>query len=295
MVVATLNRGSGVLHLIRTLLANGFEPLEILVVDQSHDHRTRKAVENFDPRVTYLHRKPGLSAARNAGAARARYPLLAFTDDDCSVPSNWLETISRSFRQYPEARLLFGNVMASPHDVGRDFIVSQVRSHAASAASLLGLHRVGGLGACMVVRRSLWDRLGGFDERLGLGAHFGAGEELDLTIRVLLQGSPVFYAPELWVTHHGTHPVSQRKALIRRYLYGTGAVYAKHLRAGQLGILVHLGLVAAGFLQGRVGVDFGHEQARWQRLLGFCHGFMAGLGWPERKEEGHRAGGENRN
>src|SRR5581483_11263448 len=44
-------------------------------------------------------------------------------------------------------------------------------------------HEVEGVGGCMALRRDVWSTLNGFDEMLGLGAPFPAGEEGDLAIR----------------------------------------------------------------------------------------------------------------
>jgi O-antigen biosynthesis protein len=53
-------------------------------------------------------------------------------------------------------------------------------------------------GAAIMLRRDLWDQLGGFDE------HFAPAycEDSDLAFRVRAAGSKVFYQPEAWVIHH---------------------------------------------------------------------------------------------
>src|SRR2546421_5277291 len=66
--------------------------LEVIVVDDGGGS-VEGAVESVAGRLeTAVLRCPGIgpAAARNAGAARARGEILAFTDDDCRVNPHWL-------------------------------------------------------------------------------------------------------------------------------------------------------------------------------------------------------------
>ncbi len=53
------------------------------------------------------------------------------------------------------------------------------------------------------LRRSVVDRVGGFDEQLGLGSGtaWSSGEEIDYLVRALRAGARVEYDPSLVVTH----------------------------------------------------------------------------------------------
>src|SRR5579859_3499100 len=58
----------------------------------------------------------GVSHARNAGARRARGALLAFLDDDCTAPPEWLERIDAGFAQPSPPGLWCGPLRSIPHD-----------------------------------------------------------------------------------------------------------------------------------------------------------------------------------
>jgi glucosyl-dolichyl phosphate glucuronosyltransferase len=72
---------------------------EVLVVDNNSTDRTRDVVEDFSRqqcgRFRYLFEpRPGKSYALNAGIANARGRVLAFTDDDVTVNSTWLQNLT---------------------------------------------------------------------------------------------------------------------------------------------------------------------------------------------------------
>jgi hypothetical protein len=53
------------------------------------------------------------------GIADSEAPLVAFTDDDCRVPADWLGRIVAHFSAEPETAVLFGRVRV-PNDLPAD-------------------------------------------------------------------------------------------------------------------------------------------------------------------------------
>ena len=51
---------------------------------------------------------PGAGAARNVGLENAKGEIIAFLDDDCRVPPEWLDKIIETFKKYPEAAAVGG-------------------------------------------------------------------------------------------------------------------------------------------------------------------------------------------
>ena len=73
---------------------------QLVVVDNASEDDTNAVIERFAgalPLVYAFEAKPGLSHARNRGIAAARYPVIAFTDDDCLVGADWLRAIVAEF------------------------------------------------------------------------------------------------------------------------------------------------------------------------------------------------------
>lgn len=97
VIIPTHNRKDMLLEAMESVLAQSFKDFELIVVDDGSDDGTGEIVTSFissvstrsdSPRVTLLTQpQRGVSAARNAGVAKANGSLIAFLDsDDC-----WLD------------------------------------------------------------------------------------------------------------------------------------------------------------------------------------------------------------
>jgi GT2 family glycosyltransferase len=85
VVVPTHNRADLLPRLLRSVLSQDHEDLELLVVDDgSHDDTAQVLAACTDPRLRVLHheRPRGVAEARNAGTRAARGRWLAWCDDD---------------------------------------------------------------------------------------------------------------------------------------------------------------------------------------------------------------------
>ncbi len=281
VVICTRNRGDRILKTLHSILANNYPDFEIKIIDQSCDGRTEASLRPFlgNPRVHYMKTlSRGLSAGRNLGIKSAANDIIAATDDDCEVPPNWLRELAVAFGRDERIGIVFGNTMAGPHDPALGFIPAYERTEPFLALNIRDKNRVEALGACMGLRRGVWQALAGFDEMLGAGACFQAGEETDFAIRALLEGYGIYDTPDVKVIHHGFHAWDRAPSILPHYWYGTGAVFAKHLKFGNLFVLILLMGLARRWLFGSapVGACFGSRQHKWSRLTSFVKGFAKG-------------------
>jgi GT2 family glycosyltransferase len=89
-----------------------------------------------------------------------------------------------------------------------------------------------GVSFSLFVRRDVVERVGHFDETLGVGTQspWGSAEEIDYVLRALGAGFRIHYEPTIVVGH--AHPVRQfdSRATVRAYRYGAGVgrVLRKH-------------------------------------------------------------------
>ena len=148
------------------------------------------------------------------------------------------------------------------------------------ARSLAAKHHVEGIGACMALRKSVWVTLGGFDSQLGAGSRFYSAEELDFVIRALEGGFWVHETDQAEVVHMGFRPNARKSTLAYEYCFGTGAVYAKHLKCGRWEVLLPLLRLARRWAFGSPGVQYGKPPDKTPRLRGFLDGAVAGCRTP---------------
>jgi GT2 family glycosyltransferase len=263
---------------------------EVVVVDQSVDDRTARALApSVAARAVRYFRQAavGLSRARNLGVAEAKGDILAFTDDDCEVVSNFGSTIREAFGRHPQAGILFGRVDAEPCETTRGLVPHCGRDHEFVARTIADCLLLGGMGACMAIRRDCFQQLGGFDVCLGAGALFPAAEETDMAVRALAAGIPVVETPSVRVTHHGFRIWSELETLSDHYLHGTGAMFGKHLRLWPGRTTLLLLRLLPRWAVGKPRISYLREPRRLARLLAFSRGWARGIRTRLDRERGH--------
>lgn len=284
-VIATRDRGARVVQAVESVWANLPVSAEVVIVDQSATGDTEAAVEEFRGRPGFRYvrsRTTGISAGRNAGVELASHELVAFTDDDCLVGGVWLKAITDGFTRDPRVGVVFGAVLAAPTDPQHEVVTSYLPSAPFLARGLEDKHRVEGISACMAIRRSMWRALGGFDEQLGVGAPYRAGEETDLTLRALEAGYFVFETPEAHVTHAGVCPLAAIPAVIDRNWFGTGAAWGKLLRRRPRLATALLARMSLKWAFGTPSIvsSLGARSHRARRLGAFGRGLATGVRHP---------------
>lgn len=268
VIICTRDRGDALLPTVYSILADAAtdSAIELLVVDQSDGDSVRQALAQVhDARLQYrCDASRGLSAARNAGIRASRGELIAFTDDDCVVEAGWLAALRATFAVHPEAGLVFGHVACAEHDTSQGYLPGfRAEEGPLTRRRMLAGAGHWGMGANMALRRSTFERVGLFDERLGAGAVLKSAEDVDYVLRACLSGIGVYHTAAARVVHHGFRPWAQASALMRGASSGIGAMYAKHVRAGH-GFALVLWL---SDLRGR-SFDVARNAVRLRRPLG---------------------------
>lgn len=237
-IICTRNRHDSVGQAVASVLANEYPNFDLTIIDQSDDSRTEEIVRQIPARpgqVRYIHSSvPGLSRAYNLAIGETRGEILAFTDDDCIAPSDWISTIVEAFEREPDGDLLYGQVLEPAALRGHEGIVPQLHIVRPERLGRREGFRIYGMGANFAARRRLFDRIGGFDEILGGGGPLRSAQDFDLQYRAYLAGVTTLLRPEVKIDHYGIRSSAQWPGQIRAYAFGDGAFYCKHVRCGDL-------------------------------------------------------------
>lgn len=237
-IICTRNRPDQIGSAVASVLANDYPQFDLLIVDQSDDDRTGQIVRELQathPNLRYVHSSmPGLSRAYNAGVHATTGDVLAFTDDDCVAPPDWIASIAAAFEAEPTADMLYGQVLLPAELLGHDGEVPTLPIDAPRRLSRRDGFRIYGMGANYAVRRRLFDRIGGFDEVLGGGGPLKSSQDYDFQYRAYLAGATILLSPDVKVDHYGFRSHEQWPATLRAYGFGDGAFYFKHVRCGDL-------------------------------------------------------------
>ncbi len=240
--VCTRNRGSSIVTTLRSLAASSYEDFDVVVVDQSVADDTAQAVQETvadDARFRYVRSLTvGVAVARNIAIAQAAGPIIAFTDDDCEAPPEWLSALVEAFRQHPQVGEVCGVVQSIPYDPEAGHIPVFLLRRRQKITSPWAFWRAGGISANMAFRQEALQAAGPFDELLGPGGPLYAGEDRDMTYRILKAGYQVVNVPEAVVIHSGFRSWKDGgKLLVRHAYFGLGAIFMKHIRVGDMAIV----------------------------------------------------------
>jgi glycosyltransferase involved in cell wall biosynthesis len=197
LVVATVGRVDQLGRLLDSLEAQTHGAFRILLVDQNDDDRLDGVLASHPAlHVARLRAPRGLSRARNAALEQVSADLVAFPDDDCVFAPDLLERVARRFAAAPELDGITGRAVGAGGQstaswaVGEAFLTRENLWNRAISFTIF-------------LRRPVVERVGNFDERLGLGSAgpWSSGEETEYLVRALDADARIKYDPSLVVTH----------------------------------------------------------------------------------------------
>ncbi len=208
IVIPVHNKFAYTAACLRSLAEHASEtPFEVIVVDDASTDATWDNLARIDGiRPVRNAANLGFVGSCNAGAAAARGDYVLFLNNDTVVTPEWLDALLRCFDEEPDAGLVGSQLVypdgrlqeaggivfddASGWNVGRfgdpDDAAYQYRREADYCS-----------GAAILLRRALFETLGGFDMRYAPAYY----EDTDLAFAVRAHGLKVFYEPASRVIH----------------------------------------------------------------------------------------------
>jgi len=227
LVLVTYNSEEPLPALFDSLETATYEPVELIVVDNGSTDGTMSLVERRRPDATLLRNEPspGYGAGCNQGAARTRGDFLVFLNPDIVVSPNWLEVLVACFERDGRVGVVSPEVLP-PGWRPREADVPSVELATVP-------------GCAMMVSRTAWEDIGGFDETI-----FLYWEDTDFCWRAWLRGWRVLEALETHVFHDEGHGGGGSRSLAGEEMKNALYVTLK-LRRGRRVPLVVLGRAAS--------------------------------------------------
>lgn len=233
VLICTRNRPEQLERCLQSLQSLSPFPHEIIVIDNAPSSDATQQLVAKIPEVKYvLEPRPGLSIARNTGIRHSTGNIIAFTDDDVIVHSDWITRIAQSFQGdrviamtglilpaelENEAQLIFQKGHTG-FGWGYRPITFDTQFFEEMKPYAVPVWRIGA-GANMAFRRELFDRIGLFDERLGAGAS-GCSEDSEIWYRILAEGWFCRYEPTAVVYHYHRGDLDSLKHQMYHYMRG---------------------------------------------------------------------------
>lgn len=189
VIIPTYNTAVFIEEAIASVQAQTYRPEQIIVVDDGSTDHTESVIAKLKPHsnipIVYLKKENnGPNSARNVGLAHATAPLVAFLDADDRWEPDKLQQQVKFFQEDKDATLglVYGNYKiidttgTDRPDVPTVPFDPRVRGYAFVA--LLPGNLILGSASNVVIRRSVFDVVGTFDETLRVG------EDWDMWLRI---------------------------------------------------------------------------------------------------------------
>lgn len=207
-VIPLYNRPDEISELLTSFLSvrrpeSGLD-YEIVIVEDGSSIPAGLVVSSFRDRLPILYltqQNTGPSGARNHGASDARGEWLIFLDSDTILPEGYFDALIPVLND-PETGLFGGpdrgHADFSPLQKGISYSMTSLLT----TGGIRGQKDGGGSADVfyprtfnMGIRKTLFDRLGGFDVRMRYG------EDLDLSMRATESGAKSRLVPAAWLYH----------------------------------------------------------------------------------------------
>jgi GT2 family glycosyltransferase len=200
---------------VRAVLASTGIDVDVVVVDNGCTSDAIGRVKGLDRvRVITPETNTGFSGGCDRGAAEAGGEYLAFVNSDAIVSPTALSRLA-GVASEPQVGLAMGSIRLADSP--------ETMNSAGNPVHFTGLSWSGGFnepatryavrqavtagsGCCFVIRRDLWEDLGGFAPE-----YFAYHEDTELSLRLWQRGQSVEYVPDAVVLHHYEFSRNQRK------------------------------------------------------------------------------------
>jgi len=208
IIVPTLNEEKYIEQTLKSLKNQDYEgEYEIIVADGMSKDNTVKIARKHANKVVSV-RKKGIGIGRNEGAKAARGEILIFVDADTILQSNGLSELSKPFQNKKVVGAACPIVPMSSkrrdlmlYRAFNQFMIMSIKSKKAQIP-----------GVCCIYRKSAFEKVGGFDERLD------TLEDYELSKKISKLGKIVFVKDTFALTSMRRVESWGRMESVRKYI-----------------------------------------------------------------------------
>ncbi len=214
VVIPCFNDGQYLPETISKLKQQTIQPFEIIIVnDGSTDTNTITILDELakDELIQILHKENGrMSAARNFGVKHAKGNLIAALDADDYFDNRFFEKSIAVMQAEPSTAVVTSYIKLFGEQTGTS------KPRGGNAFNFLFSNQCP---ACAMVRKAVWDQVGGYDETMKLGY-----EDWEFYIRITNLGFEVNVIPEYLLHYRQT-----QKSTLKNFTHPNRAAIIEYI------------------------------------------------------------------
>lgn len=255
-------------NLLRDCLSSIFKtakniPFEVIVLDNASSDGSSEMVKKEFGQVVSIEQQENVGFAKgvNTASKKAKGEYLLLVNSDTQILEGSIGEMVDYMQKNEKAGVLGGRLQDSHGTVEKSFggfptLLSVLFDQKKVDEAVVGERNVDWVnGGFMLLRKSLFVKLGGFDERF-----FMYVEDMDFCYRVKKEGYLVVWLPQALVTHVGQGS-SNRSFAIQHIFLGLIYFFKKHKNAVEY-MLIRVLLIAKACVAIFVGLLFGKKELR---------------------------------
>ena len=215
VVVCTYNREKYMIKNLNSFVNQTlpFANFEVVIVNNNSPDNTDEICTTFiskhpEINITYvIEKNQGHTFARNRGIKESKANLIAFIDDDAFVRPEYCENIVSFFKENPKVDVIGGKIIPV-YESGQEpkwmtpYLLTLMAAQDYGNKVIEFNPRKFPIGANMIYRSSVFDKIGIFNTELGRrGDGLEGGDEKDVIHRLRQIGGVIYYVPDVVVDH----------------------------------------------------------------------------------------------
>lgn len=327
IIIVNWNSAAFVKKCLESVYANadGLE-FEIVIVDNNSRDECQEIVETYFPHVRFVQSDEnlGFSSANNLGVSYCRGRNLLFLNPDTEFLGSVMRPLSSLLDETSDAGIVGPKLLNSDMSVQTSCIArfpsilsltldSELMRRVLPTLPLWGTGPLLSdsslpvpvdvvVGACLMIKADVFERLGGFDPR-----YFMYAEDVDLCFSTRELGLKTYYLPSTCVVHHAgcssgvqteSHfsAIVMRESILRFFRSKRGSLYGNLYRWSTASAAIfRMGLLCVTLPMASKEQRASRKISlrRWKRILRWALGlekWASQLGGKTRHEEGKRVG-----
>lgn len=259
VIICTYNRGEYLRKVLFDLIRQetvSDVSFEVIIVDNNSMDNTKQVCEEFIVRCPEVFRyvfeeRQGKTFALNMGIRESRGNVIAFTDDDVVIDERWVISIKQAFKANPDCMAFGGRVVTIWPDTLPPWIAREGAFRNTDGAIVE--HDFGGfvksyplnrlfppIGANMFFARGIFEKYGGFNEKLNQGMKkIPMLEDTEFCDRLMKNKENILYIPDS-VVYHPVYQNRLTRDYFRKHAFKSGRaqyVISEQQRSGKYVIL----------------------------------------------------------